>query len=251
MNYRAYILDDEPKARENLVASLSKHNNWEILKEFSSSKNVLEQIVVDKPDVVFLDIQMPGESGLELAKKMQKLNSPPLVVFVTAFSDYALTAFDLYALDYLLKPFDNSRVDMCINKLEKVLGNISSHAASLNAQNAWATNDPLERIVIKSSSSLRIIPTEKIKWVAANGNYVDIYHQEGKHLLRGSLKSIYESLSKERFLQIHRGIIVQKNLVRELKTIDDEKFLVTLVDGETLPVGKKYRTALVEALTGR
>lgn len=248
MTFSAYVVDDEPRARENLLSALSGHSDWRVLREFSSGKHLMEHLAAERPDVIFLDIQMPGDNGLELARRMQCLKDPPLVVFVTAFSDYAVTAFELYALDYLLKPFDDARVDMCIAKLERVLGNQSAFSASLDAQSAWARNKPIEKIVIRSSSSLRVIPIEQVMWVAANGNYVDIHHCEGKHLLRGSLKSIFETLPKPEFIQVHRGYAVRTSLIRELKTQDEEKFTITLADGVSLPVGKTFRAELVDAM---
>jgi two-component system LytT family response regulator len=216
---------------------------------FSSGKTLLLDVEKSNPDVVFLDIRMPGDDGLTLARKLQTLENPPLIVFVTAFSDYAVTAFELYALDYLLKPFDDHRVAICVKKLKKVLSSHQAIKETLSAQYAWANEKPVDKIVIKSSTSLRIIPIDHVLWVAANGNYVDIHHKEGKHILRGSLKNIYASLPKSEFIQVHRGFAVRKSLIREVKTISEEKFSLSLATGELLPVGKSYRQNLIESIT--
>lgn len=251
MTFSAFILDDEPKGRANLIDALAQHDEWTSVQTFSSGKTLLADVVNAKPDVIFLDIQMPGDDGLMLAKQLQALEHPPLIVFVTAFADYAVEAFELYALDYLLKPFDDKRVAICVKKLKQVLSSNQAMKETLSAQHAWANEKPVDQIVIKSSTSLRVIPIDHVLWVAANGNYVDIHHKEGKHLLRGSLKNIYSSLPKSEFIQIHRGFAVRKSLIRELKTINEEKFSLTLATGELLPVGKSYRQLLVESITHR
>ena len=251
MNCSVFVVDDEPKARLNLVDALSQYSIWRNITTFSSGKTLIEAVIAQRPNVVFLDIQMPGDNGLILAKQIQSLESPPLIVFVTAFSNYAVMAFELYALDFLLKPFDDSRVDMCVKRLKKVLSSKKSIENSLSAQDAWANNKPIDKIVVRSSSALRIIPIDNVYWVAANGNYVDIHHQEGKHLLRGSLKAIFKSLSSEDFVQIHRGYLVRRTLIRELKSTCDEKYSLILATGDVLPVGNGFRNALIDAMMAK
>lgn len=248
MSYKAFVVDDEPMARSNLSDALTQHQNWQHVCTYSSGRTLKADVLRDKPDVVFLDVQMPGDDGLSLARTLLTLPQPPIIVFVTAFSDYAVTAFELYALDYILKPFDDPRVALCLEKLESVLSNQRSHEKALLAQDAWAKTKPIDKIVIKSSNSLRIIPTEQVFWIGANGNYVDIHHEEGKHLLRGSLKHVFTCLPQKDFIQIHRGYAVRLSLVRELKTINEEKFSISLAGGTELPVGKSFKAALVDAL---
>lgn len=251
MNFSAFIVDDEPKGRDNLFIALRQHPAWQDLHIFSSGKSLVSDVESLKPDVVFLDMKMPGKDGLTLARELLLLPKPPLLVFVTAFADYAVEAFELYALDYLLKPFDDTRFAMCINKLEHALINDTAHQNALTRQNAWAQIKPLDTILIKSSSTLRVIPTQKIYWLAANGNYVDIHHKEGKHLLRGSLKSILACLPEDDFVQIHRGIVARVSLFRELKSLSDEQSTISLATGDILPVGKSFHKTLVEVLVKR
>lgn len=249
MSYSVFVVDDEPKARINLVDALSRHQAWRNIETYSSGKGLIADVISQQPDVVFLDIQMPGDNGLTLARYLQALDKPPLLVFVTAFSDYAVMAFELYALDFLLKPFDNSRVDLCVERLIGVLSNAQAVKETLLAQDAWANDRPIEKIVVRSSTSLRVIPVYQVLWIAANGNYVDIHHQEGKHLLRGSLKNLMRTLPKTDFVQIHRGYSVRKSLLRELKSTCDEKYSVVLSTGDELPVGNGYRAELIDTMT--
>lgn len=243
-----FIVDDEKSAQNNLIDSLKHHENWHVKRTYSSGSGLLECVQTEKPDVVFLDIKMPGSNGLAIAKELISLNNPPLIVFVTAFSEYALRAFELYAVDYLLKPFDDARISMCIKKLEATLSNSSLYDGMQEAQNAWANTKPLKQIIIKSSASIRIIPTEDIECLAANGNYVDIHHKGQRHLLRGSLKNVLSYLPEKTFVQIHRGYAVRFSMIREIKTLDDEKSVVVLSSTTELPLGKSFKPIVVSAL---
>ena len=121
--FRVFVVDDERIAQNNIIDALTNHTNWQVVSVFSSSVGLLNKAKELKPDVIFLDIKMPGETGLSIAKQLIALPQAPLIVFVTAFSEYALKAFELYAVDYLIKPFDDSRIAICIDKLETALNN--------------------------------------------------------------------------------------------------------------------------------
>ncbi len=246
--FSAFIVDDEPIARDNLIDAIKNHKQWQIARTYSSGSQLIEDVERDSPDVVFLDIKMPGDSGLSLAKKLLAQPKPPLIVFVTAFSEYAIHAFELYAVDYLLKPFDDARIARCVDKLQQALTNQTLFNDKVAAQDAWANTKPLKQLVIKSSASIRIIPTDDIEWLAANGNYVDIHHQGTKHLLRGSLKTVLSYLPKSQFIQVHRGVAVRFSMIREIKTLDDERSILTLSNNLELPVGKSFKQRLVSEL---
>ena len=248
MTYSVVVVDDEPMARANLVDALAKHDNWQVIQTFCSGAGLLQAVDEHQPDAVFLDIQMPGQDGLTLAKQLLTLSSPPLIVFVTAYSNYAVSAFELYAIDYLLKPFDDKRVSQCIGKLEAALGNNSVYREQINAQQAWAYKQAVSKLVVKSSANVRIIPVENIHWIADNGNYVDIHHSDGKHLLRDSLKHIALVLPKHDFIQVHRRFMVRRSMIRELCTVEDERLGVTLSNGQSIPVGKSFKADLVAAV---
>lgn len=249
--FSVFIVDDEKSAQNNLIDSLQHHSNWQVKDVFSSGEELLDAVQANKPDVVFLDIKMPGSNGLVIAKQLISLGKPPLIVFVTAFSEFALQAFELYAVDYLLKPFDDERIAMCIKKLEATLSSSSLYDGMQEAQSAWANTKPLKQIIIKSSASIRIIPTEDIEWLGANGNYVDIHHKGQKHLLRGSLKNVLSYLPEKTFVQIHRGYALRFSMIREIKTLDDDKSVVVLSNNTELPLGKSFKPMLVDALLNK
>lgn len=197
--FNVFVVDDEPLAQVNLIEAIGANDKWLVSKVFSSARDVLAETESHEPHVIFLDIHMPGESGLSLAGAILDLPNPPLIVFVTAFTEHAVSAFELYAVDYLLKPFDDKRMEMCLRKLEGMLNNESAKHGLQKAQRAWANKKTLDRIVIKSSSSMRIIPVDSVQWIASNGNYVDIHHSDGKHLLRSCLKSLFACLPQNHF----------------------------------------------------
>jgi len=246
--FSAFVVDDESMARGNLLDALEQHDRWINTRAFASGKNLIEAVLANHPDVVFLDIQMPGEDGLVIARALLELREPPLVVFVTAYSDYAVTAFELYAVDYLLKPFSNERLAQCMAKLEDALDHRLSYENKRAAQAAWACSTPLERLTIRSSTSIRVIGIEQVRWIAANGNYVDIHHTGGKHLLRASLKQVLSTLPKPDFIQVHRGYVVRYDQISEIRTTDRERSVAILTCGDSIPVGKTFRQELLGRL---
>lgn len=248
MPFSAFIVDDEAMARGNLIEALRPHTRWANLKAFGSGAGLVDAVVRHRPDAVFLDIQMPGDDGVTLAKSLLELCCAPLLVFVTAHSEYAVEAFELYAVDYLLKPFNDARIAQCVAKLEHALDNQSAYDSARARQTAWARETPLDRLVIKSHTSVRFIDVDHIHWIAASGNYVDIHHSEGRHLLRASLKHVLSRLPTSRFIQIHRGYVARVDLVREVKAIDGDRGEALLSTGASLPVGKSFRGALLERL---
>lgn len=251
MSSRAFVVDDERMARGNLVHALSQHDRWEAVRCLANGRQLRCHVEADRPDVVFLDVQMPGDDGLTLGRQLLSLRPAPLIVFVTAYSEYAVAAFELYAVDYLLKPFDDQRFARCVQRLERLLEDRAEHERALVAQSAWAESAPLNRIVIRSSTSVRVIDVDDIHWLGANGNYVDIHHADGSHLLRASLKQVLASLPEGRFVRVHRGFAVRVDLIREVSSKDGERSAVHLASGRTLPVGKSFRNDVLEVICGR
>lgn len=244
--FNAIIVDDESMARVNLKDALRLHKNWQCVAELSSGEQLLTCISEAGPEVVFLDIKMPGESGLALARELLKLQQPPLVVFVTAYDEHALSAFDLYAVDYLLKPFDSIRFSQCIRRLESILSGELSSTKAYEEQSAFLNAEPLQKLVIKSASSIRIVEIKDVQWVGACGNYLEIHHTEGRHLFRCSLKQLVTSLPTDQFIQVHRSYVVRTSLAREVHSLQEERFELHLSTGAKVPVGGTYKDRLLE-----
>lgn len=248
MSISLFVVEDEPKAQSNIRHAISNVSDWEVTRCYSSGENVVQDVELLSPDILFLDIQLPGEDGLSIARSVLQLPSPPLIVFITAFSQHAVTAFELYAIDYLLKPFDDARMLQCVQKIEQTLGNTKQYKQQLAAQGAWAERKPLQHIVINSSNRMQIIPSEEVTYLASNGNYVDIHHKNGVQLIRSSLKQMLTCFSANEFIQIHRGYAVRESLIREVYKGNEDKFSVTLNSGEQLPVGNTYKQSLMQRL---
>ncbi|MCO7223152.1 LytTR family DNA-binding domain-containing protein [Pleionea sp. CnH1-48] len=243
------IVDDEPLARLNVRESLSRFEHWNIVAEFESGEGVEEIIKTNHIDVIFLDIQMPGQDGLSLAKRLFNMESRPLIVFITAFDNYALQAFELYAIDYLLKPFDNERFKNSIERAEKQVANAKTSEQLHNQQQQYFDKSiSLDRLVIRSTGSIRIIQVADILWLASEGNYVQVHHSEGCHLHRVSLSFMEKHLGSDVFYRVHRKAIVRLSEVRELKTLADGKYQLILSNGDHVNVSKSYKDGLLDKL---
>lgn len=249
---RALIVDDEALARLNIRAALADYPQWQIAAELANGQELFEQLHRTPIDVLFLDIQMPGISGLELARKITALPKAPLIIFVTAYDHYAVEAFELFALDYLLKPFDDERFQRCLQRAEQAL----SHGSHRYYQNLWrhhtsqdeGASTALSQLVIRSVGSIRLVPMADVRWFAASGNYVEVHHREGMHLHRVSLSYLEQQLEPSQFCRVHRGALVKLSEVREFHSLADDQYRVILSDGSPVKVSSSYKSVLLERL---
>lgn len=242
MNIRAAIVDDEAMARFNIRDAIAEFGNWQVAEEFTTADGFMQRAVLEDIDVVFLDISMPGTQGTDAAKWIIKQPNAPLVVFVTAYDDYALQAFELYAVDYLLKPFDNQRFGRCVERVEY----LQKHQALANKQvDAFLCKDPIDLITIKSTTSIRVIKVDAILWICSNGNYVEIHHSQGCHLHRCSLSQLEKHLDPTHFCRVHRQAIVKLEHAMELKSINENKNLLMLSNGEKINVSEHYKPEFI------
>lgn len=170
----AVIVHDEKLAQLNIKDALSDYPNWQIAGQYNSANALLDVLQNIKMDVVFLDINMPQKSGLELASVLLTLPNSPLIVFVTAYDDFALQALELCAIDYLLKPFDNPRFGQAVKRLELML-NLPKQ--SQQQVQAFLKKQPIEKIIINSTGSVRVINMQDIYWFGTYGNYVEVHHK--------------------------------------------------------------------------
>jgi two-component system, LytTR family, response regulator len=232
---RTLIVDDEPLARSNLAILLRLDPEIELVRECGSGAEALAEIRSLKPDLVFLDVQMPECDGFDLLELLGA-ELPPAVVFVTAHDQYALRAFEAGALDYLLKPFDNARFDRALLRAKQRI--------------AQGTNTPgrPERIAIKSTGGVSFIKVHEIDWIEAADYYACLHVGSRTHLLRRSMSDLEQELDPNVFCRVHRSTIVNLDRVQGLKLADDGEYQVLLENLTRLPLSRRYRKALQSRL---
>src|SRR5277367_1874633 len=228
---RALVVDDEPLARSNLTILLRLDPEIEVVRECGSGMEALAEIRNSKPDLLFLDVQMPERDGFDVLELLGK-DAPPAIVFVTAYDQYALRAFEAGALDYLLKPFDNARFDLALNRAKQKI--------------ALARNIPLklERLAIKSSGEVSFLKITEVDWIEAADYYACLHAGHRTHMLRRSIAELEQDLDPSRFCRIHRSTIVNLDRIRGLTLSEDGDYEVLLEDKTRLRLSRSYRKQL-------
>jgi len=234
---RTLIVDDEPLARSNLSVLLRRDPQIEIVSECGSGAEALVEIRGARPDLVFLDVQMPECDGFDVLEMLGK-DLPPAIVFVTAYDHYALRAFEAGALDYLLKPFDNARFDRALDRAKQRL--VSSKNKDTPTQ--------FERLAIKSVGQVAFVKVSEIDWIEAADYYACLHVGPKTHLLRRSMAELEQELDPAVFSRIHRSTIVNLERVRGLKLGEDGEYDVLLEDGARLRLSQRYRKQLQSRL---
>jgi two-component system LytT family response regulator len=248
MKTRALIADDEPLARERLRDLLSADPDVVVIGEAADGEETVSAVRSLAPDLLFLDVQMPGCDGFEVLRRLDP-GQLPLTVFVTAYDRYALRAFEVHAVDYLLKPFDTDRFRTALVRAKERLARdrSSEFRESLLAmlgKPAEAAR-PVGRIAIKSGEGIVILRTDEIHWVEAAGNFVKFHCAGGKTWLhRETMNGLEARLDSERFVRIHRSTIVNIEAVKELQPLFHGDSVVILRDGSELTLSRSYRSRL-------
>ncbi|MFL5570964.1 MAG: LytR/AlgR family response regulator transcription factor [Gemmatimonadaceae bacterium] len=248
--YSVIIADDEPLARERLRGMLANRHECRVVAECRNGAEARDAIRRLRPDIVLLDIKMPGLDGIEVAEAISQHQSA--VIFVTAHDEFALRAFDVNALDYVLKPVDQSRLDLAIDRAEKrqadgagrqIEPGLLDFLETLRAERAYAT-----KFLIRGSGDLYFVRVEDIEWADAQGNYVRL-HAGGKfHMLRRSFSDFEASLDPRRFVRIHRSTIVNIEQVSRLAPQGHGEYVVTLTNGAKLNTSRTYADRLQSIL---
>ncbi|MEE9431811.1 MAG: LytTR family transcriptional regulator DNA-binding domain-containing protein [Melioribacteraceae bacterium] len=237
MKYKAIIIDDEKLAREIIKKFLEQNDNLEVLEECSNGFEGVKTINELKPDLIFLDIQMPKINGFEM---LELLEHKPAIIFSTAYDEYALKAFEVDAIDYLQKPYSkerfNNAVEKVIDKLRNTK-NISTNYDSL-ITNIAKQKDFLNRIIIKTSNKIIIIPKDKITYLQAQDDYVMIHSELGKHLKQQTMKFYEQHLDDKEFYRVHRSYIVKLSAVKQIELFEKDSYKITLQDGTKIPVSR-------------
>ena len=246
---RVLIVDDEPLARKRIRSLLQGAEDIEILEECRDGEEAVRAITRERPDLVFLDVQMPGIDGFGVLARIDPWQLP-VVIFVTAYDQYAIKAFEVHALDYLLKPFDRERFQMALTRARAHLLKADVAARQLLSMLESLKKPPVEdkRILIKSGGKAYFLSTADIDWIESAGNYVTIHTGSDRHLLRETMKGMERRLDPRVFKRIHRHVIVNANRIKELRTWFQKDYKLTLRDGTTLMVTRRYRQNLDGAL---
>jgi two-component system LytT family response regulator len=230
---RALVVDDEPLARSNLKVLLRRDPDIESIAECESGAEAVTEIRGTRPDLVFLDVQMPECGGFEVIERLKSDESLPVIVFVTAYDEYALRAFDAGALDYLLKPFDDARFRLA---MERAKQKIEAQAAIRSAETP--------RLTVRSAGRVAYVQIPDIDWVEAADYYACLHVGAKSHLVRQSMIELEKELDPRIFCRIHRSTIVNLRRVRALKVDDAGEYEVILESGQTLRLSRRFRKEL-------
>ncbi|HEY6516753.1 MAG TPA: LytTR family DNA-binding domain-containing protein [Steroidobacteraceae bacterium] len=258
MPIRTLLVDDEEIARRGLRVRLERASEIEIVGECQNGAEAIESIHLLSPDLLFLDVQMPELSGFDVLRSVRP-KAMPHVVFVTAFDQYALRAFEVHALDYLLKPIDDARLAAALRHAREVIlgtrdGAYARQIADAIASLARSATPPAEqpgsdRLGIPVGGRMVIVRVADIDWIEAADNYVSIHVGKKSWLLRETISALEQRLTPKGFARIHRSTIVNAQRVTELRSLPNGEFAVVLADGTTLRMSKTYR-AVLDQLVG-
>ena len=258
------IVDDETEARRGLRALLHEDGDIDVVAECRDGREAVDAILLHRPQLVFLDVQMPRLDGFEVVRSVQE-TCLPLVIFTTAYDRYALQAFDVHAVDYLLKPFSNRRFRQALQQAKEQV----QHEQALDALNerlrhlierldrpprrAASPQTHLRRLAVKQQERVTFVDVEDIDWIEAADNYVCLHVGEHSHLVRATLSQMEEALDPERFLRIHRSRIVNVDRIREMHPLGSGDCLLVLDDGTELTSSRTYgdrRREVLDPLSG-
>jgi len=261
---KTIIVDDEPLALDLLRSILGAIEGVEIVGECSNGRDAIAAASSLHPDLIFLDIQMPGVNGFEVVKAMQS-DAMPMVIFATAFNQFAIDAFDMHAVDYVLKPLDPERVERAVQRaLERfsvqdedaghkvpLIGAINEITKRLDKEPE--TNDSLaeelpegikRKLLIRDSGVVKVVPFDHIDWVDAAGDYMCVHALGETHIVRSTLRELLEKLDEKMFIRIHRSTVVNIERVASITRLQKGGSLLHLADGNSLRVSRNYREAI-------
>lgn len=248
---RTLVVDDEPPARQKIVNLLKKETGIELIGECANGQEAVAMIRAKKPDLLFLDIQMPEVDGFGVLHALQK-ETLPAVVFVTAYDQYAIRAFEVHAVDYLLKPFDRDRFHTAVEQARQHLAKGQAQALSeklLSLLDEMKTKGKIiDRLAVKSEGKIFFIKIDDIDWIEASGNYVRLHMGSLSHLVRETMNGIQKKLDQSKFLRIHRSTFVNIERIKELQPWFHGDYVVILKDGTQLTMSRGYRSNLPELL---
>lgn len=270
---KTIIVDDEPLARKGLAIRLAEFSDIELIAQCQNGQEAIKVIKAEQPQLVFLDIQMPGMTGFEVLQELQNelpTEQMPLVVFATAYDQYALKAFEVHALDYLLKPVDDERLKECIEKIrtkistsqnvdhQTKLVNMMSKLTGTDSETILQTlaqGDDLEVkeynsfIAVKDVGETTRIPVKNVVWIDAAGDYMCVHCADGEtHILRKTMKQLENELDPTQFIRVHRSVIVNSVEVAKVLTLSSGEYVIQLTNKHEIRVSRSYRDKVREKL---
>jgi two-component system response regulator AlgR len=247
---KVLIVDDEKPARDRLRQLIADLGNYEVVAEAANGEQALSMAATHDPDVVLLDIRMPGVDGIETAHHLNAMASPPAVVFTTAYDEYAIDAFEARAIGYVLKPVRRERLEKALEHAARITGQMLKQLTSdSNLQRRR------QHVCTRIQGELRLIPIESVSYFSADQKYVTVHHGDGQDLIDDSLKSLEDEFTDE-FVRIHRGVLVAVDQIDRLQKTDDGKTRVvlrqdSLADGDELIISRRHLTNVRNRLKGR
>ena len=267
---KTLIVDDEPLARSGLRLRLEKFDDVEVVAECQNGLDAVSMISQHRPDLVFLDIQMPGLNGFQVINKLKELKQPiPMIIFVTAYDSYAIKAFDVHALDYLLNPADDERLSAAIKKVREYYATQSQDEQSKKLVNLVAelTGDDCEEILrklasgeavetnpypdvlaIKDGSEVTRVNVSDIQWIDAAGDYMCVHALDGMHIMRKTMKELEQELNPQLFVRVHRSAIANIRYVKKLVSHISGEYHLILNNDTELKVSRSHRDKVKAAM---
>lgn len=245
MNMRVMIIDDEPLARLAVKVRLARRDGFELVGEFGDGTSALEGIVALRPDLVFVDVEMPGKSGIEVLAALPPAQRP-MAILLTAYDSFALQAFELAALDYLLKPVDDERFDEALDRAQQAFPYRSQGRAV-----ASAAEPALQNFSVRVGTRTVLVPVAEVERIEADGDYASLHSNGSTWLVRERLHSLARQLDPRQFHRVHRSTIVRLDMIAELRSLTNRDALLRMRDGSVLRASRTYMPALAAALQQR
>jgi two-component system LytT family response regulator len=248
---RLLLVDDEPLIRKGLRDALSQVSDIEIIGECGSGEEAIQAIAAKQPDLVLLDVRMPGCSGLDVVREVGATHMPP-VIFITAYDDYAVNAFELNAVDYLLKPFEETRLLESIERARRRIDENSQTALSrrLEALIEGQTRKWAERIIVRNGERYEFVSSESIDWIESANNYVQLHCGAQHYLLGETMTSLEKRLDPEKFVRVHRGRIVNTKRILAVHPLFSSTYELELLGGIRITTGRLYKDIVQNLIHG-
>ncbi len=249
---RVMVIDDEPLVRNGITKFLKAQSGIELTEQAGDGIEAVRLIEQSRPDLIFLDVQMPEMNGFEVLACLDKVERPA-VVFVTAYDRYALKAFEVHAIDYLLKPFDENRLQEALSQVRARLEDRSNgfdDRLSALLTGFEERKNRIERFMVRSGGRIYFVDVDEVSWLEAADNYVRLHAGEKRHLIRDTIKNLEARLDPERFVRIHRSAMINVKLVAEMRPLASGDCDLILKDGTELRVSRSYRESFEKNVMG-